>query len=84
MQSSALPHVNRRKPLAANIGLVSVGLDTYWAQCPGLLDDMRRKEDAFAEKLQGGASRPGEPTVSTVQPFNLSTYRSGRRRWFRR
>ena len=80
MQSSALPHVNRRKPLAANIGLVSVGLDTYWAQCPGLLDDMRRKEDAFAAKLQGGASRPGEPTVSTVQPFNLSTCRSAAQR----
>ncbi|MBR3086353.1 MAG: hypothetical protein IKH04_08120, partial [Kiritimatiellae bacterium] len=74
MNSSDRPYfVKRRKPLSANIGLASVGLDTYWAQCPGLLDDMKRKEDAFAEKLQGGASRPGEPTVSTVQPFNLST-----------
>ena len=43
----SLLRIDRRRPLAANIGVVSVGLDTYWAQCPGLLDDMRRKEDAF-------------------------------------
>ena len=51
MNDSPPPLVNRRKPLAANIGVVSVGLDTYWAQCPGLLDDMKRKEDAFVRKL---------------------------------
>jgi L-arabinose isomerase len=45
--------VPRRKPLTANVGVVSVGLDTYWAQCPGLLDDMRRKEDVFVAKLEG-------------------------------
>ena len=45
--------VERRKPLSANIGVVSVGLDTYWAQCPGLLDDMKKKEDAFVAKLEG-------------------------------
>ena len=45
--------VQRRKSLAANVGVVSVGLDTYWAQCPGLLDDMRRKEDVFVRKLDG-------------------------------
>ena len=45
--------IARRKPLAANVGVVSVGLDTYWAQCPGLLDDMRRKEDVFVAKLAG-------------------------------
>ena len=53
MNNSLPPHVNRRKPLAANVGVVSVGLDTYWAQCPGLLDDMKRKEDAFVRKLDG-------------------------------
>ena len=34
------PRVKRRKPLTANVGVVSVGLDTYWKQCPGLYDDM--------------------------------------------
>ena len=51
MNDSIPLHVTRRKPLAANVGVVSVGLDTYWAQCPGLLDDMKRKEDAFVAKL---------------------------------
>ena len=56
MSTSAQPIIPRRKPLAANIGVVSVGLDTYWAQCPGLLDDMKRKEDVFVAKLQGAAT----------------------------
>ena len=43
--------IPRRKPLTANVGVVSVGLDTYWDQCPGLLDDMKRKEDVFVGKL---------------------------------
>ena len=43
--------VERRKPLTANVGVVSVGLDTYWKQCPGLLDDMMKKEDVFVGKL---------------------------------
>ena len=38
-----MPRVARRKPLDANIGVVSVGLDTYWKQCPGLYEDMLRK-----------------------------------------
>ena len=42
--------VERRKPLTANVGVVSVGLDTYWRQCPGLLDDMVKKEDVFVKK----------------------------------
>ena len=37
------PRVARRKPLTANVGVVSVGLDTYWKQCPGLLEDMVKK-----------------------------------------
>ena len=45
--------IPRRKPLTANVGVVSVGLDTYWDQCPGLLDDMKRKEDVFVGKLLG-------------------------------
>lgn len=43
--------IPRRKPLAANVGVVSVGLDTYWTQCPGLLDDLKKKEDVFVRKL---------------------------------
>ena len=43
--------VERRKPLTANVGVVSVGLDTYWKQCPGLLADMMKKEDIFIGKL---------------------------------
>ena len=45
------PRVARRKPLTANVGVVSVGLDTYWKQCPGLLEDMVKKEGVFVEKL---------------------------------
>ena len=52
----ASPRVERRKPLTANIGVVSVGLDTYWKQCPGLYDDMVKKEDAFVRMLEGGLS----------------------------
>ncbi len=43
--------VARRKPLTANIGVVSVGLDTYWKQCPGLYEDMVKKEDVFIGML---------------------------------
>ena len=46
-----VPKIERRKPLTANVGVVSVGLDTYWKQCPGLLDDMIKKEDVFVRKL---------------------------------
>ena len=53
MNTPTPPLVHRRKPLAANVGVVSVGLDTYWTQCPGLLEDMRRKEDVFVRKLEG-------------------------------
>ena len=45
------PRVARRKPLTANVGVVSVGLDTYWKQCPGLLEDMLKKEGVFADKI---------------------------------
>ena len=45
------PRVARRKPLTANVGVVSVGLDTYWKQCPGLLEDMMKKEGVLADKI---------------------------------
>ena len=43
--------IPRRKPLAAEVGLVSVGLATYWKQFPGLLDEMKRKTAVLAQKL---------------------------------
>ena len=44
--------IPRRKPLTANIAVLSVGLDTYWSQFPGLLDELRKKTDCFLDKLQ--------------------------------
>ena len=45
------PKVERRKPLTANVGVVSVGLDTYWKQCPGLYDDMLKKAAVFEKHI---------------------------------
>ena len=39
------PKVERRKSLTANVGVVSVGRDTYWKQCKGLHEDMVKTED---------------------------------------
>lgn len=43
--------IERRKPLTANVGVVSVGLDTYWDQCPGLKDEMNQKAAGFVSKI---------------------------------
>ena len=43
--------VDRRKPLTANVGVVSVGLDTYWKQCPGLYEDMLKKAAVFERRV---------------------------------
>ena len=45
------PKVERRKLLTANVGVVSVGLDTYWKQCPGLYDDMLKKATVFERHI---------------------------------
>ena len=45
------PRVERRKPLTANVGVVSVGLDTYWKQCPGLYEDMLKKAGVFEKRV---------------------------------
>ena len=44
--------IERRRPLTANVGVVSVGLDTYWNQFPGLLEEMGKKNGAFQEKIR--------------------------------
>ena len=43
--------IERRKPLTANVGVVSVGLDTYWKQCPGLYEDMLKKAAVFENRI---------------------------------
>ncbi len=45
--------IERRKPLTANAGILSIGLDTYWGQFPGLLDELNKKSARLAEKLTG-------------------------------
>ena len=44
--------VERRKPLAANIGLLGVGHATYWDQFDGLLQFMHEKQEKLRAKLQ--------------------------------
>jgi L-arabinose isomerase len=43
--------VQRRQPLAAKVAVFGVGLDTYWAQFPGLLDELTAKLGVFLDKL---------------------------------
>ncbi|MBR2838731.1 MAG: hypothetical protein IKE55_08110, partial [Kiritimatiellae bacterium] len=72
----ASPRVERRKPLTANVGVVSVGLDTYWKQCPGLYDDMVKKEDAFVRILEGRTSSSAAAREDTRPPA-LKIHRFG-------
>ena len=72
----AAPRVERRKPLTANIGVVSVGLDTYWKQCPGLYDDMEKKEDAFVRTLEGRTTSSAAAREDTRPPA-LKIHRFG-------
>ena len=51
VSADASPRVERRKPLTANVGVVSVGLDTYWKQCPGLYEDMLKKAAVFEKRV---------------------------------
>ena len=48
--------IARRKPLAAKIGILSVGHHTYWGQFPGLLDEMNRKTKVLVEKVKGNGA----------------------------
>lgn len=44
-------NIARRKPLTARVGIFGVGLDTYWEQFPGLLDDLLAKKEILKRKL---------------------------------
>ncbi len=44
--------ISRRHPLTANIGLLGVGLDTYWKQFDGLLDELMQKMTVLKTKIQ--------------------------------
>ena len=43
--------IPRRKALSGNAAMISIGLDTYWEQFPGLLDDLNKKSAVLEEKL---------------------------------
>ena len=43
--------IPRRKPLTANIGIYGVGHKTYWAQFPGLHDELLNKLQIFENKI---------------------------------
>jgi L-arabinose isomerase len=44
--------IPRRKPLNANVGVMGVGLDTYWDQFEGLYEVMLEKMQTFKAKLE--------------------------------
>ncbi len=46
------PRVERRKPLAARVGIVGVGHHTYWGQFDGLLDELKGKMAQLDKKVQ--------------------------------
>ena len=43
--------IERRKPLTARAGIFGVGLDTYWEQFPGLLEELLGKKEILKRKL---------------------------------
>lgn len=49
--------VKRRRELTANIAVAGVGLDTYWRQFPGLLEELMAKLDVFMGKVSGNGVR---------------------------
>lgn len=44
--------ITRRRPLTARIGTYAVGLDVYWPQFPGLLDDLLGWHQEFISQVQ--------------------------------
>lgn len=45
--------ITRRKPLTCRIGTFAVGLDVYWPQFPGLLDELMGWHREFIAQVQG-------------------------------
>ena len=45
--------VERRKPLAAKVGLFGVGHSTYWDQFPGLREELMGYLDVFEKRVRG-------------------------------
>ncbi|MDX9980366.1 MAG: L-fucose/L-arabinose isomerase family protein [Lentisphaeria bacterium] len=45
--------VERRKPLTARVGLLSVGHHVYWDQFPGLLDELLGKTEVLRRRIEG-------------------------------
>jgi L-arabinose isomerase len=48
-------HIDRRRPLTARIGLLPVGHHTYWAQFPGLLEELMAKYATLATRIAAQA-----------------------------
>jgi len=44
--------IARRNALNANVSVLSIGLDTYWNQFPGLLEEMKKKTAVLIRKLE--------------------------------
>ncbi|MDR3709434.1 MAG: hypothetical protein P4L33_14125 [Capsulimonadaceae bacterium] len=51
-KAGVAPRVRRIKPLQARVGVIAVGHRVYWAQFPGLLDEMTRKRLAFKAMVE--------------------------------
>ncbi|MBT7299166.1 MAG: L-fucose/L-arabinose isomerase family protein [Victivallales bacterium] len=47
--------LERRKPLTARVGLLSVGHHVYWDQFPGLLDELMGKADVLKQRIEGNS-----------------------------
>ncbi len=45
--------IERRRPRAATVGVFGVGHRTYWAQFPGLKDELLGYLDVFERQVQG-------------------------------
>ena len=61
--------VPRRKPLNARIGVMSIGLDTYWKQFDGLLNELLTKTEVFKKKITHII-----PIANQAKPFLLLVF----------
>ena len=47
--------IERRKPLTAKVGVFGVGMDVYWAQFPGLLEELLGYLDVFEQQVRASS-----------------------------